>query len=91
MTNEVGPVLETGDLASAVIAAIRRTHREVRVEDHGAYQRVLVPSRCAVSRAAVERAFGKAVRFPGDLESIMPSFKGAFSVDENGARWGVAP
>ena len=83
----VGPVLEAGPLASVLIAAIREQNGEVEVLDRGAYFRVLVPKRCVLSRAAVERRLGRTFRLPGDLELVMPSFKGAFSVDEDLAIW----
>jgi toluene monooxygenase system protein D len=85
----VGPVLEAGPLASVLIAAIREQNGEVEVQDRGAYFRVLVPQRCVLSRAAIERRLGRAFRLPGDLELVMPSFKGAFSVDEDLAVWEV--
>ena len=85
----VGPVLEAGPIASVLIAAIREQNREVEVQDRGAYFRVLVPLRCVLSRAAIERRLGRTFRLPGDLELVMPSFKGAFSVDEDRAIWEV--
>lgn len=84
---DVGPVLEAGTVAAAVIDAIRRLHAEVRVIDRGAYLRVLVPGRCRVTGAAIEQAIGAPFRLPGDLEAIMPSFKGRFSVSEEEAAW----
>jgi hypothetical protein len=85
--DRVGPVLEAGDDADAVIAAIRELNDEVVVEDRGSYLRVLVPSRCAVSREAIERARGRAFKLPDELEQIMVSFKGAFAVSEDAATW----
>lgn len=83
----VGPVLQRGPTADAVIAAIRDENPGVTLLDRGSYVRVLVPRRCAVSRAAIERQAGRAFRLPGDLEAIMSSFKGFFRVDEDGAAW----
>jgi hypothetical protein len=85
--DEVGPVLQAGPLAEAVIAAIRRCNTGVHVIDRGSYLRVLVPRRCAVSRAAIEAEAHRVFRLPIDLEAIMSSFKGRFSVDEEGAAW----
>lgn len=83
----VGPVLEAGPVATALIAAIREQNADVEVLDRGAYLRVLVPRRCAVSRQAIERALGQAFKLPGDLELVMPSFQGTFSVCQNEAAW----
>jgi toluene monooxygenase system ferredoxin subunit len=86
-SDHVGPVLCTGLVADAVIAAIRQHHVETVVLDRGAYRRVLVPGRCVVTRAAIAAHLGRPVRFPGDLEKVMPAFKGHFTVSEESAVW----
>jgi toluene monooxygenase system protein D len=83
----VGPVLEAGDASAPVIAAIRELNAGVEIEDRGAYLRVLVPERCVVTRAAIEAAGGATFQLPGDLERVMPSFKGRFAVTEDEAVW----
>ena len=83
----VGPVLETGEVARALIAAMRESHKELVVQDHGSYLRVLAPGRCSVKRERIEKALGRPFRLPGDLEAVMPSFKGAFRVDADEAEW----
>jgi toluene monooxygenase system protein D len=86
--DRVGPVLEAdGDLVEAIVAAIRDNHPDAAVIDRGGYLRVLVPGRCVVQRAAVERALGRAFRLPGDLELVMPSFQGAIDIDEDQVVW----
>jgi hypothetical protein len=84
---QVGPVLEVGDAAEAVVAAIREQHPDAQVLDRGSYWRVLVPGRCTVSRAAIEARLGRAFVLPGDLERVMPSFKGRFAVTDETATW----
>lgn len=42
----VGPVLEVGEVADAIVAAIRERSSQVVVEDRASYLRVLVPSPC---------------------------------------------
>jgi toluene monooxygenase system protein D len=86
-SERVGPVLEAGAGADAVIAAIRRLNEDVLVQDRGSYLRVLVPRRCVVTRSAIEQALGGSFRLPGDLELLMPSFKGIFRVTEEEAQW----
>jgi toluene monooxygenase system protein D len=83
----VGPVLMDGGVADAVIAAIRERNSGVVIVPHGSYHRVLVPHRCVVSRTDIEQHLGRSVKFPGDLEMIMSSFKGEFSVHEDRAEW----
>jgi toluene monooxygenase system ferredoxin subunit len=87
----VGPVLEAGENANAVVEAIRRLNRSVAVQDRGSYLRVLVPGRCVVTRAAIESILGRPFRLPGDLELLMPSFKGMFRVSEDEAEWSFDP
>ncbi len=83
----VGPVLEAGETARAVIAALRRLNTDVVVLDRGSYLRVLVPGRCRMTREAVERALGRPFRLPGDLERVMPSFKGRLVVGDDEVVW----
>jgi hypothetical protein len=87
LSDHVGPVLEPGEPAEAVIAAIRELNRDVVVHDRGSYLRVLVPRRCEVTRAAIEAILGRPFRLPGDLEPLMPAFKGRFSVTHERAVW----
>jgi len=83
----VGPVLQASAISHAIIAAIRQLNPVVEVVDRGAYLRVLVPGRCQVTRALIERHGGFAFRLPGDLELVMSSFKGRFSVSDDEASW----
>jgi MmoB/DmpM family len=85
--DHVGPVLEAGDDAQAVITAIRQANEAVVVESRGSYHRVLVPHRCEVTGQAIERILGRPFTLPGDLEAIMPSFKGRFTVSDDKAVW----
>lgn len=87
MSTPVGPVLVEGPETDAVIAAIRELNADVTVVDRGAYLRVEVADRCIVTRAAIERGLGRPFVFPGDLEKIMPSFKGALSLAHDVAAW----
>jgi len=83
----VGPVLKAGPVADVVIAAIRELNAPVEIVDRGSYLRVLCARRCRVTRDALERHRGAAFRLPGDLESVMPSFKGRLSLTEEEACW----
>jgi toluene monooxygenase system protein D len=87
VTDEVGPVLEAGELADAIIAAIREQYPHVTVRDRGSYLRVLVPGRCVVRREAVERALGRPVNLPAELERVMPAFQGRLALTEDTVEW----
>ncbi|HVZ72483.1 MAG TPA: MmoB/DmpM family protein [Polyangia bacterium] len=86
-TDDVGPVLQEGPEARAIVAAIRRLNADVRVLDRGAYVRVSCPRRCVVTRAAVEAELGRPFRLPRDLELVVSAFKGRFHVSEEEATW----
>jgi hypothetical protein len=86
-TDLVGPVLQRGATADAVVAAIKLLNGAVEVLDRGAYLRVMVPYRCLLTREAVEQQLRKPFRIPADLELIMSSFKGRFRVSEDEASW----
>ena len=83
----VGPVLQAGPLAEAVIAAIRELNPEAVIVDRGAYLRVLAPPRCRVTRSSIERHRGAPFAIPGDLEPIMSSFKGRIGLSDSEAWW----
>lgn len=85
--DRVGPVLQTGAIGAAIVAAIRDLNSDVMVVDRGAYLRVMVPQRCFVTRAAIEKHLGRTFRFPGELETVMSAFKGALKVGQEEAVW----
>jgi hypothetical protein len=88
--DRVGPVLQSGPVANAVIAAIKELNQDVMVVDRGAYVRVLVPRCCIVTRSAIEKHLGRSFRFPGELESVMSAFKGSLDLNQDDAAWRFA-
>src|SRR3954467_6654200 len=85
--DRVGPVLQSGAIANAIIAAIKDLNQDVVVVDRGAYVRVLVPRCCVVTRSAIEKHLGRSFRFPGELETVMSAFKGSLELNQNDAAW----
>lgn len=85
--DSVGPVLRKNELAERVLDAIRALNPGAKIVDRGGYLRVLVPGRCVLTRQAVEQQTGRPFSMPGQLEAIMPSFKGLLSIDEERATW----
>jgi toluene monooxygenase system protein D len=83
----VGPVLLAGETTKAIVQAIRELNRRVSVQDRGSYVRVLVPKRCRLTREAIERVAGRPFRLPGDLEEVMPSFRGRLTMSDDEAVW----
>ena len=88
--DRVGPVLQSGPVANAIIAAIKDLNQDVMVVDRGAYVRVLVPRCCLVTRSAIETHLGRPFRFPGELETIMSAFKGSLQLNQDDAAWRLA-
>jgi toluene monooxygenase system protein D len=87
--DHVGPVLQAGALANAIVAAIRDLNNDVTVLDRGAYLRVLAPQICIVTRVSIEKHLGRPVRFPGELETVMSAFKGAIRLTQDEAVWQI--
>jgi len=87
MAGRVGPVLEAGEVAQAIVDAIRAQHPDARVVDRGSYWRVLVAGSCRITRAAIEARLGRPFVLPGDLERVMPSFKGKLLLSEDEVSW----
>jgi toluene monooxygenase system protein D len=85
--DRVGPVLQSGPVAHAIIAAIKDLNQDVMVVDRGAYVRVLVPRCCVVTRSAIETHLGRSFRFPGELEIVVSGFKGSLQVNQDDAAW----
>jgi hypothetical protein len=83
----VGPVLLRGPLTDVIIAAIRAHNRDVQVSDRGAYLRVQVPGRCLLVCADVAARVGRAFALPGDLEEVMPSWKGTMTMGDDQVIW----
>jgi hypothetical protein len=88
--DRVGPVLQSGSVANAIIAAIQDLNQDVLVVDRGAYVRVLVPQCCVVTRSAIEKHLGRSFRFPGELETVMSAFKGSLQLNQDDAAWRFA-
>jgi len=85
-----GPVLVAGEVADAIVAAIREENRGAAVVDVGSYLRVSVPGACRVSRAAIERALGRPFHLPGDLERAMASFQGSIAIGDDEVEWSAS-
>lgn len=89
--NNVGPVLIAGILCNQIIAAIKQLNEHVAVQSYGSYCRVSVPFKCHLTKEAIEAQTGTPFVFPDDLELVMPSFKGIFTVSQQEALWLLRP
>jgi toluene monooxygenase system protein D len=75
--NLVGPVIQAGEIADAVAAAVREDNpgKEVTVNDRGSYVRIEVDAECVIRRETLEAELGRPFRM-AELEVNMPSFVG---------------
>ena len=75
--NLVGPVIQAGEIADAVAAAVREDNpgKEVTVNDRGSYVRIEVDTECVIRRETLEAELGRPFRM-AELELNMPSFVG---------------
>lgn len=83
-----GPVLRQGEIADAVIEAIREDNlgKEILVEEHTSYLRVRVEQECVVNRATVERMLGRPFQMR-ELELNMPGFAGFIRTSTDAVRF----
>ena len=86
--NLVGPVMRTGDIADAVLEAIREDNagRAVTTETHASYVRIKVEDECVVRFETVGDMLGRRVT-RGDIESNMPSFAGFIRTEPDAIRF----
>ncbi len=86
--NAVGPVLRSGELAEAVIEAIRLDNpgKEIDVLDRHAYLRVSVERECIVRRSTLEQCLGRAIGMQ-QIEPILGSFSGQIETTEDYLRF----
>jgi toluene monooxygenase system protein D len=75
--NLVGPVIQAGEIADAVVAAVREDNggKEVSVVDRGSYVRIEVDTECIIRRETLEAELGRPFRM-AELEVNMPAFVG---------------
>jgi toluene monooxygenase system protein D len=83
----VGPVLTAEPVGHVVAEVLLQENPGATLVDRGSYLRVTVPQRCVLPRRAVEARLGRPFHLPGDLERVMPSFKGHLQIDAEEASW----
>ena len=83
-----GPVLRGGDVADAVLEAIREDNsdKDIVVDDHGAYVRIEAAGGLILNRGSVEAALGRAFKMQ-ELEMYMSSFSGKIEITQEYAKW----
>ncbi|HZP41737.1 MAG TPA: MmoB/DmpM family protein [Candidatus Binatia bacterium] len=84
----VGPVLQVGDVAEAILEAIREDNpgREVITEEHSSYVRILCPEECVIRCSTVAAILGRPFGVT-DIETIMSAFSGQIETRDDRIRF----
>lgn len=83
----VGPTLQADRVGHALAAAILEQNTGAKIVDRGSYIRIEAPSPCRLSRHLLERHLERPVRFPEEIELVMPSFKGRIIIESEQIVW----
>ena len=73
----VGPILKSGDIASAVVEVVEQDNpdSEFKIDDSGGYIRIETPRECWIRRATVEDLLGRPFSMQ-ELGIVLASFAG---------------
>lgn len=86
--NAVGPVLRAGEVADAVVEALREDNpgKEFTVEDRVAYVRAETEGECIVRAETVARVLGRPFKI-AELEVNLSSFSGRIETTDDTMRF----
>jgi len=84
----VGPVMQSGEVAQAVVEAVKKDNagKTVDVQDKGSYVRIAVEDECVIRRETVEEMIGRPFRM-FELEAYMSAFNGQIETDSEFVRF----
>ena len=88
MSNKVGPVLMTGEIADAAIEALDEDNpgKEFNIQDHEAYIRVETDDDCIIRRETMEKILGRPFIMQ-ELEMVLSTFAGRIDLSSEHARF----
>ncbi len=88
MSNKVGPVLMTGEIADAAIEALDEDNpgKEFNIQDHEAYIRVETDDDCIIRRETMENILGRPFIMQ-ELEMVLSTFAGRIDLSSEHARF----
>jgi toluene monooxygenase system protein D len=86
--NRVGPVLRSGEIASAAVEAVQQDNpgKEIIITDHIAYVRVATDRECVIRRDTMEQMLGRPFRMQ-EIETDLSSFAGQINLTEDFVRF----
>ena len=88
MSNKVGPVLMTGEIADAAIEALDEDNpgKEFNIQDHEAYIRIETDDDCIIRRETMEKILGRPFVMQ-ELEVVLSTFAGRIDLSSDHARF----
>lgn len=86
--NLVGPVVRSGDIADAVVEAVRDDNpgQAVIVEQHSAYVRIKVEQACVIRRQTIEQYLGRPFEM-SELQTDLASIAGQMEMSDQQVRF----
>lgn len=86
--NKVGPVMRAGELALAVVEAVKEDNpgKEINVVDKKAYLRIETDDEMILRRETIEEALGRPFKL-NDLEVDLSSFAGRIDTQQEFIRF----
>jgi len=86
--NKVGPVMRVGELALAVVEAVKEDNpgKEINVVDKKAYLRIETDDEMILRRETIEEALGRPFKL-NDLEVDLSSFAGRIDTQQEFIRF----
>lgn len=86
--NRVGPVLQAGEFADAIIEAIREDNpgKEVHLRSRASYVRIELEGECKLRRETVQAKLGRPFLL-AEIEVHMPSFVGQIQTGDDEMRF----
>ena len=87
--NWVGPVLQSGNFAESLVEALEADNpeHEIRVFPNGSWVRILAASPLKLRRESLQKALGRDVRFPGEVEVNLSAFAGQIRTSSDEIEW----
>ena len=88
ISNKVGPVLMTGEIADAAIEALEEDNpgKTFEIQDHEAYMRVQTDNECIIRRETMEKILSRPFVMQ-ELEVVLSTFAGRIDLTSEHVRF----
>jgi toluene monooxygenase system protein D len=88
VANKVGPVLRSGEIATAAVEAVQIDNpgKDISIKDHIAYVRVEIEQECVIRQATMAEMLGRPFRMQ-EIETDLSSFAGQIEATEDYVRF----